>query len=273
MAFAISSAQSQTPIPAACEKASPQIQELIISVIDGFDANEPAKSIIALEKMLVIDRAEKLKGLCRAWVYQWLALCYDDLDSLEMARKYVILSLEEDPEIWREHADSRLKARLRKTYQDCWEEILERFMKKRKSWRVAVGPIIRADISNRYGMVTGIATTFVSINLDSLEVFKDLLLFVRLQRMRKNIERLTSGFYGEFSLSLRKAEKPAKVLSFGPILSYAYQSGSEIGCTFEIARLVIGSGKTRISQTIFFKENKSLAFSYANFEIYLRKWF
>ncbi len=275
MIFGVESALSQSDVPVACKNASPQVQTLIRSAIESFDANEPTQSISTLRKLLDIAEQEKLDGLCKAWVYQWLALSYDDLDSLKTAREFVLLSLKKDPDIWREHADSRLKPRLRKTYQDCWEEILEPFMKKRRSWRVAVGPITRFDISNRFGVMTGIGTSVVQIkDFDSLKVFQDLdlMLYMRVQRMRKTIERLTAGFYGEFSVSFKKAEKPAKILSFGPILGYARQSGWEIGGTFEIARLVIGGGKTRISQTIA-TDNKKLAFSYANFELYLRKWF
>ncbi|GEM_PF-3467860 len=271
--FAVGSAQSQNNLPIPCEKAPPQVKALIQSAIETFDANQPARSIQTLRKILETTAPGTMDGLCKAWVYQWLALSYDDLDSLETARKYVIRSLEQDPEIWRVHADSRLKPGLRKTFQDCWNEIETQFLEKRKSWRVAIGPITRAEFSNRFGIAAGIGTSVVRIEeLNDAKLFEDLLLYVRAQRMRKNIERLTAGFYGEFSLSLKGSEKPVKILSSGPILSYAYQSGWELGSTFEIARLVIGGGKTRISQTISTKDKK-LAFSYANFELYIRKWF
>jgi len=279
IAFATGSAQSQNNLPVPCEKAPPQVKALIQSAIETFDANQPARSIQTLRKILETTESETMDGLCQAWVYQWLALSYDDLDSLETARKYVIRSLEQDPEIWRVYADSRIKPGLRKTYQDCWNEIETQFLKKRKSWRVAVGPIARAEFSNRFGIATGIGTSVIRIEeltdakfFQDLKLFQDLLFYVRAQRMRKNIERLTAGFYGEFSLSLKESEKPVKILSFGPILSYAYQSGWELGSTFEIVRFVIGGGKTRISQTIS-TEDKKLAYSYANFELYIRKWF
>ena len=273
IAFATGSAQSQNNLPVPCEKAPPQVKALIQSAIETFDANQPARSIQTLRKILETTESETMDGLCQAWVYQWLALSYDDLDSLETARKYVIRSLEQDPEIWRVYADSRIKPGLRKTYQDCWNEIETQFLEKRKNWRVALGPITRAEVSNRFGVATGIGTSVVRIEeLNDAKLFEDLLLYARVQRMRKNIERLTAGFYGEFSLSLKESEKPVKVLSFGPILSYAYQTGWEIGSTFEIARFVIGGGKARISQTIS-TEKKNLALSYANFELYIRKWF
>jgi len=273
MVFGVESALSQIDVPDACKNTSPQIQTLIRSAIESFHANESTKSINTLKTILNLAELEKLNGLCKAWLYQWLALSYDDLDSVETARTYVMRSLKEDLEIWREHADPSLTPRLRKTYQDSLTEIEKRFINKRKSWRVALGPVTRVDFSNRYGVMTGIGTSVVRIeDFDSLKVFQDLLLYVRVQRMRKTIERLTAGFYGEFSLSLKEAEKPAKILSFGPILGYARQSGWEIGSTFEIARFVIGGGKTRISQTIA-TDNKKLAFSYANFELYIRKWF
>lgn len=276
--FAAGSALSQNNFPTPCAKASPQVKALIQSAIETFDANEPARSVQTLRKVLETAASEELDGLCKAWTYQWLALSYDDLDSLQMARQYVIRSLEQDPEIWREHADTRLPPRLRKTYQACWNEIEKKFSEKRRSWRVAVGPIARAEFSNRFGLATGIGTSvirFEDLNdaklFQDLKLFQNLLLYVRAQRMRKNIERLTAGFYGEVSLSLKESEKPAQILSFGPILSYAYQSGWELGSTFEIVRFVIG-GNTRISQTISIKDNK-LAYSYANFELYIRKWF
>lgn len=292
VAFAVGSAQSQTNLPVTCEKALPQVEALIHSAVESFEANDPAKSINTLKKILEMTEFDGMNGLCKAWVYQWLALSYDDLDTSkaisDSARSYIRLSLEENPEIWREHADSRLTPRLRKTYQDCWNEIETQFLKKRKSWRVAVGPITRAEFSNRFGIATGIGTTVISLedtiskensNDFKVNLFRDLLLYVRAQKMRKTLERLMAGLYGEFSLSLSKAEKPAKVLSFGPILGYAKQSGLEFGGTFEIARLVIGGGKTRISQTISSNNGKNsrdktkLAFSYTNFELYLRKWF
>lgn len=287
------SAWSQNNLPVPCEKASPRVGALIQNAIETFDDNEPVQSIRILKNILETAEPGEMNGLCKAWVYQWLALSYDDLDSLETARQYLIRSLEQDPEIWREYADSRLPSRLRKNYQERWNAIETQFAKKRRSWRVAVGPIIRADLSNRYGVVTGIGTTFVSLtdtingfaktsgfaktdNNFEVNLFRDLLLYVRLQWMRKTIERVTAGAYGEFSLSfpLKRDDwkKPDKAVSFGPSLSYAWQSGWEFGGTFEAARLVIGSGKTRISQTISNQESK-LFFSYANFELYLRKWF
>ncbi len=277
--FTAGSALSQNNLPTPCEKASPQVKTLIQSAIETFDANEPARSIQTLRKILEPAASEELDGLCKAWAYQWLALSYDDLDSLQTARQYVIRSLAQDPEIWREHADTRLPPRLRKTYQDCWNAIEKKFSEKRRNWRIAVGPIARAEFSNRFGLATGIGTSVIRIEelndvrlFQDLKLFQDLLLYVRAQRMRKNIERLTAGFYGEVSLSLKESEKPVQILSFGPILSYAYQSGWELGSTFEIVRFVIGGGKTRISQTISIKDNK-LAYSYANFELYIRKWF
>jgi hypothetical protein len=288
MAFAIEATQSQTSVPSACEKESPEVQKLVTDAINRFDFdNAPAQSIDILKKILATDQVKELDGLCKAWVYQWLALCYDDLDSLEIARPYVIRSLKEDPEIWREHADSRLTTRLRKTYEESWKEIETDFMKKRRSWRVAIGPIARIEFRSRFGIAMGIGTTVISLedtlsndNIDEFNVnlFRDALLYLRIQKMRKTIERLMAGFYGEFSLSfpLKKNEwqSPDKAVSFGPIIGYAWQSGLEFGGTFEIARLVVGQGTTKISQTFpIGGGDPSIRASYANFEIYLRKWF
>jgi len=253
----------------------PSVKALIDSTTFYYNKFNFSKSAEFLHKILAEEKAGmyRLDDLCRAAVYQQLARCHDDSATLEIAQNYVIQSLREDPEIWREHAHPLLSERLQRIYRKCWNEMQIAFMKKRKSWRVALGPVTRVDFSNRLGVMTGIGTSVVRIeDFDSLKVFQDLLLYVRVQRMRKTIERLTAGFYGEFSLSLKEAEKPAKILSFGPILGYARQSGWEIGSTFEIARFVIGGGKTRISQTIA-TDNKKLAFSYANFELYIRKWF
>jgi len=274
-------AQEQTRVDEAfpCKNIEnlPSVKALIDSTTFYYNKFNFSKSAEFLHKILAEEKEGlyRLDGLCRAAIYQQLTRCHDDSATLELAKNYVNQSLEADPEIWREHAHPLLSERLQRMYRKRWNEIVDSFMKKRKSWRVAIGPIIRADFSNRYGVVTGIGTTVVSIkNLDTLQIFRDqdLLIYLRLQRMRKTIERLTAGFYGEVSLSLRESEKPGKVLSFGPILSYAYQSGLEIGGTFEIARLVLG-GKARISQTISLGKENEAAFSYGNFELYLRKWF
>ncbi len=256
----------------------PSVKALIDSTTFYYNNFNFPRSAEFLHKVLAEEKEGlyRLDGLCRAAIYQQLARCHDDSATLELAQNYVNQSLEEDPEIWREHAHPLLSERLQRMYRKRWNEMVTSLIKRRKSWRVAIGPIFRVDFSNRFGVITGIGTTVVSIkNLDTLQIFRDqdLLVYLRLQRMRKTIERLTAGFYGEVSLSLRESEKPAKVLSFGPILSYAYQSGLEIGGTFEIARLVLGGGKARISQTISLGERNESAFSYGNFELYLRKWF
>ncbi|MDZ7407381.1 MAG: hypothetical protein ONB41_25300 [candidate division KSB1 bacterium] len=253
----------------------PSVRALFDSTTFHYNKFNFSKSAEFLHKALAEEKAGmyKLDKLCRAAIYQQLARCHDDSATLDLAENYVIQSLKEDPEIWREHAHPLLSERLQRIYRKCWNQMQTDFMKKRRSWRVAVGPIARVDFSNRFDIATGIGTSVVRIEeLNDAKLFEDLLLYVRVQRMRKNIERLMPGYYGEFSLSLKKAKKPAQILSFGPILGYACQSGWEIGGTFEIARLVIGGGKTRISQTIATDNNK-LAFSYANFEVYLRKWF
>jgi hypothetical protein len=268
----------------------PSVKALFDSTTFYYNKFNFSKSAEFLHKILAEEKAGmyRLDDLCRAAIYQQLARCHDDDATLEIAQNYVMQSLQEDPEIWREYAHPLLSERLQRIYRKCWNQIQIDFMKKRRNWRVALGPITRADFSNRFGIATGIGTTVISLedtiskeNFNDFKVnlFRDLLLYVRVQKMRKTLERLMAGLYGEFSLSLSKAEKPAKVLSFGPILGYAKQSGLEFGGTFEIARLVIGGGKTRISQTISSNNGKNsrdktkLAFSYTNFELYLRKWF
>jgi hypothetical protein len=276
------SAQDQTradeAFPCKDIEKLPSVKALFDSTTFYYNRFNFSKSTEFLHKILAEEKAGmyRLGDLCRAAIYQHLARCHDDDATLEIAQNYVMQSLKEDPEIWREYAHPLLSERLQRIYRKCWNQIQIDFMKKRRSWRIALGPITRADLSNRFGIATGIGTSVVRIEeLTNAKLFEDLLLYIRLQHMRKNIERLTAGFYGEFSLSLKKAETPAQILSFGPILGYARPSGWEIGSTFEIARFVIGGGTTRISQTIStnLTDNKKLAFSYANFELYLRKWF
>jgi len=255
------------------------IKALVDSAIKYYNNDpDPRKSIAALQKIRALDGAYEYQRIFRSWIYQWLAFNYDLLKQPDSVKTYVRLSTKTNMEIWHDYKYFRVPETVQGAFQEYWTALQERFLKKRKSWRVAVGPIARAEFSNRFGIATGIGTSVIRIEelteakfFQDLKLFQDLLFYVRAQRMRKNIERLTAGFYGEFSLSLKESEKPVKILSFGPILSYAYQSGWELGSTFEIFRFVIG-GKTRISQTVSI-EDKKLAYTYANFELYIRKWF
>jgi len=250
------------------------------SAVENYDDNKWQKSAQDLQAIIAMEETKKASSLFRAWVYQWLALNYSALDSSEAARFYVQRSLDEDIDIWPDYLDPvRFSGQFIGICQLCWSEILERFNQKRQSFRVAVGTITRADYSYNYGLLgivtTGLGTSVRLAGKDQkldVKFEKDLLLYIRLQQMRKNIERLTAGFYEEFSLSLKRSNSPDKAISFGPTLSYFNKSGWELGGNFEVARLVIGRGATQISQTAF-NEEETLSFSYGNFEVYLRKWF
>jgi hypothetical protein len=128
-------------------------------------------------------------------------------------------------------------------------------------------------------VVAGVGTPIVifvedALNKSGAKFFDQLLLYVRIQRMRKTLERLTAAWYLEFSLVENLKEpgvKFAKVFSGGPIMSYTWRSGWELGGSSEVARLIIGQDpKPRFSQTAF---KKDISLSYANFELYLRRWF
>jgi len=264
------------------QKMQPRVRALADSAVRL--ANEPKyeESIKILEELLAMPETQKANRFFRAWLYQWMAYNFYTPETLDTTRFFVRRSLDADFDIWPDQVDRRLPTDVRGMYQEYREEILDRFRRKHKSWRIALGTISRIDYSHRFtenwDAVAGIGSTVVlSIN-GKTQVFNDLLPHLRVQYMRKNIGRLTAGFYGEFSLLFRLDEKnewkrPDKAVSFGPILSYAYQSGWEIGGTFEIARLVIGDSETRISQTISLFNDDKFSFSYANFEFYIRKWF
>jgi len=265
------------------EKLPERPRSLIISAIDYYDNGEHQQSIKALMSLLTDKGMYEPDPSLRAWSNQWLALNYYAVDSLEYVKTHVKSSLQEDVDLWHENIlDTRLPQDVRRLYEECWSEILNHLINKRESFRVGLGPITRVDFSYRYGLfdfVVGIGTPIIlkikgEVDKSSIQSFDQLLLFARAQRMRKNIERLSPGFYGEFSLLEdleKRGVKFAGAISGGPILSYTWQSGWEIGGSFEVARLVIGSGiKTKLSQTAF---SKDLNLSYSVFEFYFRKWF
>jgi len=253
---------------------------LVDSAIKHYDNNAHQKSLRDLKKISGMDEARRATSLFRSWVYQWLALNYFALDSSESARFYIRRSLDEDIDIWPDYFDAdRFSGQFLGLYHLGYTEIFNRFNKKRQSVRFApLGTIARADYSYRFGLVDLVIGGGATVVLAEKQKLKlkhndDLLVYWRVQRMRKNYKKLTGGFYGEFSLLLKKSEKPAKAISVGPILSYTYRSDWEIGSTFEAVRLIIGgSADTNLSQTAF-NEKGTLALSYGNFEFYFRKWF
>jgi hypothetical protein len=255
-----------------------------------YNRPERLKSIQDLHAILAAPETKKASDLFRALTYQWLAFNHVALENADSVTFYVARSLKEYLDIWPGHLESQLPEEVQTIYQNSWREIVDRFNKKRKSYRFAAGAITRLDYSHRvaenWDAAAGIGTTVVLFeeirdliekNVDyKTELFNDLLVYVRVQRMRKHVESLTAGFYLEFALTEELKEPGitfSPVFSGGPILSYAYQSGWEIGGAFEIARLVFGREiNTKFSQTVSNK-NENVAFSYGNFELYVRKWF
>lgn len=243
---------------------------------------DPPKSIAALQKIDALHSIYEYPRIFRAWIYQWLAFNYDLLKQADSVKTYVRLSTKTNMEIWHDYKYFRVPETVQDAFQEHWTALQERFAKQHNNFRMGFGPIIRADFTTRYGITAGLGTAVKTraVN-DSTQLFQNLLLYGRRQWMRKNIERLTAGLYGEFSLLFPLEKRtwktlgkvsPLKAISFGPVLGYANQSSWELGGTIEAIRLDIGRNKTRISQTTTLKTN--LAFlSYANFEVYFRKWF
>jgi hypothetical protein len=253
----------------------------VFAVVNNTDNARYERAIEALNGILSEDSLYQPGRSLLAWCYQWLAFNYSALDSTALAEKDVALSLEKDLEIWREYADFRLGSYLRRVYQQQWDAIFQRHAQKRKSIRLGLGTISRADFGYNYGVVDvtfGIGTPVAVVLQDEFRIdfFEQVLLYTRIQRMRKDLERLTPGIYVEFALleeNIRNGKLNFKpVVSAGPVLGYTYKSGWEIGADFEIIRLLLSETKDepKFSQTAF-EETFSLSFS--NFEIYIRKWF
>lgn len=243
------------------------------------------ESIKILQDLLGMRETQKVNRFFRAWLYQWMAYNFYPTDNLDTTRYFVSRSLREDFDIWPDHADSILPIEVRGLYQDRQKEILDQFIKKRRSFRVAIGTITRAEIGYSYRFINvafGVGTTFIQEIQNILEdgakseteFFRDFLLFVRVQGMRKNIKRWTAGSYLEFALleDLKEEKfKPSTALSAGPIISYTFQSELEVGVSFEVARLDFGRHQDKkFSRT---SSQGDVDVSYGNFELYFRKWF
>ncbi len=267
----------------AFETLPAAIKLSVDAAIEYYNKYEAQNSIRALDAIRrQMTETTPYKSLFCAWLHQWRAFNYDLLKNRDSVKTYVKHSIRANTEIWRDYEYFRVPQGVREIYQESWNETQEEFAKKRRSWRVALGPVFRVDFSNHYGIIAGLGTAVKTqaIN-DNTQLFENLLLYMRRQWMRKNIERLSAGLYGEFSFLIPLEKRnwktlnkisPIKAISFGPVLGYTYQSGWELGGTVEAVRLDIGRDKTRISQTATLKDK--LAFlSYANFELYIRKWF
>ncbi len=264
---------------------------LVDSAIKHYDDGDNEgrqRSVQDLRKILTMEEVKKTSSLFRAWVHEWLALSYFALDSsMMLVEQHVKQSLDENMEIWREYPDlKRLPEEVRDIYQTRWAYIESEFRKKLRSIRIAAGPISRVDFSYRmlenWDIVGGIGTPIKvevvpdrDVTKSNFSAFKQLLLFMRIQWMRKTIERLSAGVYLGFSFedsSKSGIQFSTMYVNGGPILSYTYKSGWEIGSTFEVARLVIkGAPETDLSQTALKRDPVTL--SHGIFEFYLRKWF
>lgn len=243
------------------------------------------ESIKAFKDVLAIKETQDARGMFRAWVHQWLAYNYSVLDSAEAARKHVRLSLQADIDIWPDDLDKSLHSDVWVLYRECYAEIFNRFQQKHQSLRLAIGTIVRADYSYRFlphlDLVAGIGVPVLvggSSEEEGFVEFKEVQqvhFYLRLQRMRKNIERLTGGFFLEYALvhDFTDANDDfINVISAGPLLSYSHKSGWEYGGVFTIAQLGIkAEDKIKFSSYAFKKGDTVL--NYSNFEIYVRKWF
>lgn len=264
----------------AFEKLPTPTQSLIVSAIDSFDNRKNRQSIDTLMTLLAGEGIYKPQRSLRAWSHQWLALNYFSvLDSAARAEEYVKLSIKDDVEIWREYADSRMQPGLREIYQEYWDELQQNFDKKRHSWRLAVGTISRLDYSYRsrfLEVLAGFGAPVVVDLQDQKFRIKQVLLYTRIQRMRRSIERITAGFYFEPSFLAEKDTTNNKLritgaVGVGVVIAYPYKSGWEIGGSVEGARLLFEkSVELTFSQT---KEIGNSTLSYGNFEFYVRKWF
>lgn len=266
------------------DKLSEPVQARIGAAIDHYDNGEYARAITVLHTILAGAGPDKPGSALRAWACQWLALNYFAMkDSSAAVEKYVQHSLDADIEIWREFAEpNRMPRGLYELYRAHWEGLQQTFDKKHKAFRVGLGTISRVDFSYRarfLEIITGFGAPIV-VNIENEKIaLKQLLIYVRLQRLRRVIERLSPGFYFEFEMLEEDVSRNnigklhfGEVISSGIVMAYPHKSGVEIGGSFELARL-------------FFKEKSDLSFNqtqpigstsfltYGNFEIYLRKWF
>lgn len=279
------------------DKLPERVLPLIIAAIDYYDNGEYRQSIAALNSVLTGDGKNKPTRSLRAWANQWLALNHSALkDSIATVKKYVKLSTDADVEIWREYAEfARMPRDLREIYQVQWDSLLADFNKQRHSWRFGLGTISRLDYSYRTEILEvlgGIGAPIVAdLNNQKIE-FKQLLLYMRLQRVRKSIERIFAGYYFEFSfleenLNNNKLKEPQNLqfipaVSAGSVLGYTFKSGWEIGASFEVVRLLFKnsnsdkSSENSQSDRLDFSQTTKIGdwpLSYGSFELYLRKWF
>jgi hypothetical protein len=253
-------------------------RSLILSAIEHYGNGEHQQSLKALETILTDKGLYEPRRALRAWSNQWLALNYFALDSSVAAtKKYVKLSIEQDVEIWREYAYSGMPQDLREIYQEHWDELQENFNNKRHSWRLAVGTISRVDYSYRSRFLEILAGIGAPVVVESQEFkIKQVLLYTRLLRMRRSIERITAGLYIEPSFLAGKDTTDNKsqftgAISAGVVVAYPNKSGWEFGGSIEAVRLLFEkSVELTFSQT---KEVGNSTLSYGNFEIYVRKWF
>ncbi len=281
------------------DKLPERTRSLILSAIDYYDNGEHQQSLKTLVTLLTGEGVYKPRRSLRAWSNQWLALNYFALDSsVATTKKYVTLSIDADVEIWREYAESsRMPLDLREIYEEYWDGLQENFNKKRHSWRLGLGTISRIDYSYRTEILEvlgGIGAPIVAeADFENPRIkFKQLLLYVRLQRVRKSIERIFGGYYFEFSfleedLNDNKLNAPQKLqftpaVSVGSVLGYANKSSWEFGASFEVARLLfrkstsVNDSENSTSEGLNFSQTTKIGdwpLSYGNFELYLRKWF
>lgn len=266
------------------EKLLERNQSLIVAAVDDYNNREHRRSISALQALLSGESIYQPKKPLRAWAEQWLAINYAVLaDSLAKAREHARRSLDEDVEIWREYPYRKMPQDLRDIYQEEWQALQQAFDRKHKGFRLGLGTISRMDFSYRFNLLeimVGVgAPLAVDPEEEKIRLRPQLLFYSRLQRLRRSIERLSAGYYVEVSgLEENWREdgfKLQSVVSVGSVIAYPYNGGVEFGGSFEVARVFLfrdEPGELPFVQRIKSTELKFFG-TYANFEIYLRKWF
>lgn len=266
------------------EKLLERNQSLIVAAVDDYNNREHRRSIAALKTLLAGENLYKPKKPLRAWAEQWLAINFAVLpDSLTKAREHARRSLDEDVEIWREHPYRKMPQDLRDIYQEEWQALQQAFDHKHKGFRLGLGTISRMDFSYRFNLLeimVGVgAPLAVEPDIEKIRLKPQLLFYSRLQRLRRSIERLSAGYYLEISgleENWRDGNfKLQSVVSVGSVIAYPYKRGLEFGGSFEVARVLLfrdNPGELPFVQQIKSNELKFVG-TYANFEIYLRKWF
>jgi hypothetical protein len=279
-------AQQETSISALIRRAEllavpMPVRALADSATGLYNAHQFKESVEALKTLMAKLEGYEHKRLLRAWSYEWLAFNYKALGNMDTVENYVRLSLREHKKIFPEYADSRMPEDVRTTYERILWEIHQALLKRQASWGASVGTLTKLEMGYRYrsnDFFLGIGSPVVQVVQEGenpLASFNSGLLFLRMERVRRKIDKSAAGFFLDFALLARKDEPLAKIIGAGPLLSFFInRSGLEAGGRTEILRIEYSKGikesKTRLGQSF---SSGNAVITYANIEIYLRKWF